>query len=197
MGPTHGMLALVVSIKENLRVTRDRRESLAEVADAVPSSGAMPAGVRWAAHPVFASPTRIAMNLDASRTAAAQPAPSYPDVCFAADNFEDGIDEMVLEDPDECYAVMLEARAGLAFTVLEAPVPEPQARCVAPSGASYACSVLRISPVQCCVYCRSVNTSTPMRKAVTEAAAMTSDMMRQQGPAALHAHPLAITLKSQ
>ncbi len=35
------------------------------------------------------------MNLDASRTAAQQPAPSYPDVCFAADNFEDGIDEMV------------------------------------------------------------------------------------------------------
>ena len=35
------------------------------------------------------------MNLDASRTAAQQPAPSYPDICFAADNFEDGIDEMV------------------------------------------------------------------------------------------------------
>ena len=38
---------------------------------------------------------QVAMNLDASRTAAQQPAPSYPDVCFAADNFEDGIDEMV------------------------------------------------------------------------------------------------------
>ena len=72
-----------------------RRESLAEVAEAVPGSGPTPAGVRWASHPVFASPTRVAMNLDASRTSAEQPAPSYPAICFAADSFEEGIDRMV------------------------------------------------------------------------------------------------------
>lgn len=33
-----------------------------------------------------------------------------------------------MEDPDECYAVMLEARAGLTFAVPEAPAQEPQAR---------------------------------------------------------------------
>jgi hypothetical protein len=74
-----------------------RRESLAEVAEAVPGTGPTSAGVRLASHPVFASPTRVAMNLDASRTSAEQPAPSYPDICFAADNFEDGIDAMVRE----------------------------------------------------------------------------------------------------
>ena len=61
----------------------------------MPGSGPMPVGIRWASHPVFASPTRVAMNLDSSRTSAEQPAPSYPDICFAADNFEEGIDQMV------------------------------------------------------------------------------------------------------
>ena len=32
-----------------------------------------------------------------------------------------------MEDADECYAVMLEARAGLTFVVLEAPAQDAQA----------------------------------------------------------------------
>ena len=39
-----------------------------------------------------------------------------------------------MEDPDECYAVMLEARAGLAFAVLGAPDQEPQV-CLVPGSA--------------------------------------------------------------
>ena len=46
-------------------------------------------------HPTLNFCLQVAMNLDASRTAAQQPVSSYPDICFAADNFEDGIDEMV------------------------------------------------------------------------------------------------------
>jgi len=34
----------------------------------------------------------------------------------------------VMEDPAECYAVMLEARAGLSFASLETAAQEPQVR---------------------------------------------------------------------
>ena len=39
--------------------------------------------------PVYASPMRVAVNLDSSRAAAAAPAPTYPDICFALDGFDD------------------------------------------------------------------------------------------------------------
>jgi Uncharacterized conserved protein (DUF2045) len=45
--------------------------------------------------PVYASPMRVAVNLDSSRATDAAPAPSYPDICFAIDEFDETHHHMV------------------------------------------------------------------------------------------------------
>ncbi|XP_042012050.1 uncharacterized protein LOC121760456 [Salvia splendens] len=41
--------------------------------------------------------------------------PSYPDICFAVDDFDSTFDSVVLTDPDHCYCVLLNAHDGAAF----------------------------------------------------------------------------------
>jgi Uncharacterized conserved protein (DUF2045) len=100
--------------------------------------------------PVYASPMRVAVNLDSSRAADAAPAPAYPDICFAVDEFDEAHSHMVrgrsisglgcsmqpkswssaqmktsrhteclvlqvLDDPEQCYAVVLSAVDGPAL----------------------------------------------------------------------------------
>lgn len=43
---------------------------------------------------VYASPTRTLVNLDSAK-ASQVPAPSYPSICFAVDNFDDAFEDMV------------------------------------------------------------------------------------------------------
>jgi hypothetical protein len=65
--------------------------------------------MRAVSRPVFASPTVTAVNLDSSRGEAANPAPCYPDACFAVDNFDAAFEELVLSEPEHCYCVVLHA----------------------------------------------------------------------------------------
>lgn len=50
--------------------------------------------------PVYASPMRVAVNLDSSRAANAAPAPAYPDICFAVDEFDETHQHMVRAPSD-------------------------------------------------------------------------------------------------
>lgn len=44
---------------------------------------------------VYASPTRTLVNLSGAKGSCATPTPSYPNICFAVDNFEDAFDGTV------------------------------------------------------------------------------------------------------
>lgn len=57
--------------------------------------------------PVYASPTRVDVNLDSSRTGSAEPDVTYPQICFAVDNFDSAFDSLVLRGDDHCYSVCL------------------------------------------------------------------------------------------
>lgn len=46
-------------------------------------------------HPVYASTTVTAVNLDSSRAKDANPQPCYPDICFAVDNFDNAFEDLV------------------------------------------------------------------------------------------------------
>jgi hypothetical protein len=61
---------------------------------------------------VFASPYHVPVNLDSSKTQTASPAPCYPDVSFAVDNFQDAFESMVLHEADDCFCVLLHADVG-------------------------------------------------------------------------------------
>ena len=52
-----------------------------------------------------------------------------------------------MEDPDECFAVMLKARAGLAFTVLEPPAQEPQVSMVVVENTEYVHCMCQVAEV--------------------------------------------------
>lgn len=44
---------------------------------------------------MYASPMRVAVNLDSSRASNAEPEKAYPDICFALDSFDEGQHNMV------------------------------------------------------------------------------------------------------
>ena len=53
-------------------------------------------GCVWHTLQVYASPTRLHMDVNNSSSVGKHlPAPSYPDICFAVHNFEDVFDEVV------------------------------------------------------------------------------------------------------
>jgi Uncharacterized conserved protein (DUF2045) len=59
-----------------------------------PTSAPPPSAQCTAKH-VYASPMRIAVNVDNTKAAAEAPTTSYPDVCFTVDNFDDALNYMV------------------------------------------------------------------------------------------------------
>lgn len=63
--------------------------------------------------PVYASPMRVAVNLDSSRASDAAPASAYPDICFAIDEFDETHQHMVRPQP---VAVHGDARCLLWLT---------------------------------------------------------------------------------
>lgn len=67
-------------------------------------------GVTQVSKPVYASPTRVDVNLDSSRTGSAEPDVTYPHICFAVDNFDSAFDSLVLRGDDHCYSVCLWAQ---------------------------------------------------------------------------------------
>ena len=67
---------------------------LGSVAGAATGAVALPE-VRSISRAVFASPIRLAVNLETARGSASQPKTSYPDISFAVDNFDDPLDCMV------------------------------------------------------------------------------------------------------
>lgn len=56
---------------------------------------------------VYASPTFISVGMDSHRSEAANPSSSYPDLCFAVENFDEAFEDLVLHHPSECYCVVL------------------------------------------------------------------------------------------
>ncbi|EPS64461.1 hypothetical protein M569_10317, partial [Genlisea aurea] len=62
---------------------------------------------------VYASPTRVNFHLDSRK--AIETLPSYPEICFAVDDFDSTFDSVVLTDADHCYCVLLNAHDGAAF----------------------------------------------------------------------------------
>ncbi|WIA11975.1 hypothetical protein OEZ85_012057 [Tetradesmus obliquus] len=113
------LLNIVLQSQYQLTVVACGREALPFVAE----------GRTWSPNmitvskPVYASTTVTAVNLDSSRAEASNPQPCYPDICFAVDNFDNAFQELVLEDADKCYCVVLHAVntlvvAGRAVDVL-------------------------------------------------------------------------------
>lgn len=62
---------------------------------------------------VYASPSRVNFQLDFKK--AVETVPSYPNICFAIDDFDDTFDAVVLSEEDHCYCVLLNAHGGAAF----------------------------------------------------------------------------------
>lgn len=58
---------------------------------------------------VHASPTRTPVNLDQSKVMDEAPTVSYPDICFAVDDFVEVFESLTLEEPTDCYCVVLHA----------------------------------------------------------------------------------------
>lgn len=69
---------------------------------------------------MHASPSRVHVNIDDSRSAAAQPSTCYPDIAFAVDDFSDAFQSLVLSDPDDCYCVLLHADVRASWRPFEA-----------------------------------------------------------------------------
>lgn len=99
------LLNIVLQSQYQLTVVACGREALPFVAE----------GRTWSPNmitvskPVYASTTVTAVNLDSSRAEASNPQPCYPDICFAVDNFDNAFQDLVLEDADKCYCVVLHA----------------------------------------------------------------------------------------
>ncbi|KAG2486926.1 hypothetical protein HYH03_014425 [Edaphochlamys debaryana] len=106
-------LNLVVQARYQLTVVQCRQDRLSLVAQGHVGSGSQPpsAGVVVSQRSVYASPMAAQVNLDDAK-AGQPPAPCYPDVCFAVDNFEDGFQDLVLSRPGDCYCVMLHVHAA-------------------------------------------------------------------------------------
>lgn len=68
---------------------------------------------------VFASPNRVTFQLDSQK--GTESVPSYPDICFAVDDFDDTFDDVILSERDHCYCVLLNAHGGAAFPAEEVP----------------------------------------------------------------------------
>ncbi|KAF8071144.1 hypothetical protein HT031_001226 [Scenedesmus sp. PABB004] len=103
--PRSVLLNLVLQCQYQLTVVACGRDALPLVAE----GAACGPGSVTVAKPVYASAAVTAVNLDSSRGDAADPVPCYPDVCFAVDNFDDAFGELVLDDADRCYCVVLQA----------------------------------------------------------------------------------------
>ncbi|GBG65134.1 hypothetical protein CBR_g49495 [Chara braunii] len=64
---------------------------------------------------VYASPACARIDMDTSK--AQETVPSYPDICFAVDDYDDSFDSVILSDPDHCFCVLLNARGGASFPI--------------------------------------------------------------------------------
>lgn len=73
--------------------------------------------IRKVTKQVYASPSRARIDMDASK--AFETVPSYPDICFAIDDFENAFEAVVLSDADHCFCVLLNAHGGAAFPAEE------------------------------------------------------------------------------
>ncbi|CAI7922324.1 unnamed protein product, partial [Closterium sp. NIES-54] len=62
---------------------------------------------------VFASPSKARIDVDTSK--AQETLPSFPEICFAVDDYDNTFEAVVLEDRDHCFCVMLNAHGGAAF----------------------------------------------------------------------------------
>ncbi|OVA01172.1 Protein of unknown function DUF2045 [Macleaya cordata] len=62
---------------------------------------------------VYASPSHVNFRLDSRKEV--ETVPSYPDICFAVDDFDSTFDAVVLTETDHCYSVLLNAHDGAAF----------------------------------------------------------------------------------
>jgi len=58
---------------------------------------------------VHASPSTTPVNLDQTKSSESAPSISYPDICFAVDDFVEVFDCLILEDPEDCYCVVVHA----------------------------------------------------------------------------------------
>jgi hypothetical protein len=58
---------------------------------------------------VHASPSTTPVNLDQTKSSDSAPSISYPNICFAVDDFVEAFDCLILEDPQDCYCVVVHA----------------------------------------------------------------------------------------
>jgi hypothetical protein len=109
------LLNVVLQTQYRLAVVRCPPWEVDRLLDA--SLGAAGAGSRTlrVTKVVHASPSRTPVNLDQSKAAAAAPAPSYPAICFAVEDFAESFGEMTLEEPTDCYCVVLRAAAEASW----------------------------------------------------------------------------------
>ncbi|KAK9814210.1 hypothetical protein WJX72_002314 [[Myrmecia] bisecta] len=105
------LLNLVLQTTFTLTVAACARASLQ--LPVLAGEGPAPVDMTRVSKHVFASPTRVTVNLDSSRSGEEQPTSTYPDLCFAVDNFDDAFKSLVLSEPGWCYVVLLVASEGL------------------------------------------------------------------------------------
>ena len=75
---------------------------------------------------VHASPSTTPVNLDQTKSSDSAPSVSYPDICFAVDDFVEAFDSLTLVDPDECYCVVLHADVANTWSKAAAATSFPQ-----------------------------------------------------------------------
>ncbi|MEW5309635.1 MAG: hypothetical protein WDW38_001511 [Sanguina aurantia] len=110
------LLNFVLHSLYQLTVVSCRQSALASVAN----GGYDSEGTLAVSKEVYASPTRTLVNLSGAKGSSSTPTPSYPNICFAVDNFEDAFDGTVLHQLDDCFCVVLHA-------LLEPPPSLPSA----------------------------------------------------------------------
>eukprot|EP00897_Mesotaenium_endlicherianum_P000579 jgi/Mesen1/10521/ME000083S10029 len=66
---------------------------------------------------VYATPSKARIDGDASKTR--DTVASYPDICFAIDDYDDPFNPVDLSDADHCFCVLLNAHGGSAFPLEE------------------------------------------------------------------------------
>ncbi|MEW5303188.1 MAG: hypothetical protein WDW36_005904 [Sanguina aurantia] len=126
------LLNFVLHSLYQLTVVSCRQSALASVAN----GGYDSEGSLAVCKEVYASPTRTLVNLSGAKGSSSTPTPSYPNICFAVDNFEDAFDGTVLHQLDDCFCVVLHAlvepppslpSASPSPAVHTAPRPHPPA----------------------------------------------------------------------
>ncbi len=109
---THtGVCMCIITTKHAHPIVLFQIHSRAELPHVLRYGGPSPPSMTQVTKHVFASPTRVDVNLDSSRTGSAEPDVTYPHICFAVDNFDCAFESLVLCEQDHCYSVCLWGQA--------------------------------------------------------------------------------------